>query len=168
MTEPTTTADRDVASDIADAAPRRPTDPPGRLTVFYDADCALCRRTARWLASEPTRMPLRLLPTFDERAQALRPEVPWLGAELVVVGDHGGVWIGPAAFLMCLWATERYHPWATRLSGPAFAPLAERFFEQVSKHRGRIGARLEGRDPQPDRCVDGSCRSPHTGGRRFR
>ena len=66
--------------------------------------------------------------------------LPWLGQELVVVDEFGNTWIGPAAFLVAIWSTRRYRPWAYRLSEPSFAPMAERFFHMISARRKRIGA----------------------------
>lgn len=122
------------------------------LTVFYDRRCELCRRSRAWLETEPQRVPLRFLATDGPEARQLAPELPWLGAELVVVADDGAVWIGPAAFLVCLWATERHHRWAHRLSSPTLAPLAERFLTSVSANRRRISAGLHRQT-----CRDGSC-----------
>ncbi|HRW37870.1 MAG TPA: DCC1-like thiol-disulfide oxidoreductase family protein [Aquihabitans sp.] len=138
------------AAAVAD--PRSGVGGPAALTVFYDPGCELCRRCRAWLEVQPTWVPLRFVEA-DAAARRLLPQLPWLGTELVVVGDDGAAWIGPAAFLTCLWATERYRPWSRRLSGPAFAPLAERFFASVSSHRGRIAGFLA-----PDDCEQGTCR----------
>ncbi len=126
---------------------------PAALTVFYDEECELCRRCRAWLEVQPTWVPMRFVEADAEQAHRLLGQVPWLGTELVVIADDGATWIGPAAFLTCLWATKRYRGWSHRLSGPAFAPLAERFFTAVSSNRGRIGAFVAG-----DECVDGTCR----------
>jgi hypothetical protein len=75
----------------------------------------------------------------------------------VVVGDAGEVWVGPAAFLVCLWALCGWREWSFRLAGPTFAPLAERFFLLVSSRRRAVAALLD------HGCADGSCR---VGGRR--
>ena len=123
------------------------------FTVFYDPTCELCRRCRAWLEVQPTYAPLRFRPADVAEARRLLPEVPWLGTELVVIRDDGAVWIGPAAFLTCLWATRQYRGWSRRLSGPAFAPMAERFFEAVSSNRGKIGAFASRGD-----CDDGTCR----------
>ena len=56
----------------------------------------------------------------------------------MVVSDEGFVWIGPAAFLTALWALCEWREWSYRLSGPTFAPLAERFFKMISKRRKRL------------------------------
>jgi hypothetical protein len=73
----------------------------------------------------------------------------------VVASDDCDVWIGPAAFLVCLWALRDYREWSYRLSGPELAPLAERFFHALSSQRKRIAAFVG-----PPRCDDhdGACR----------
>jgi len=118
---------------------------PARLTVLYDERCALCRRCRDWLISQPTHLPIGFIAAGSPAASSRYGDLPWLGADLVVVSDRGEAWIGPAAFLMCLWATVAYRPWSYRLSGRALAPLAERFFHLVSAHRLRIGGTLERR-----------------------
>ena len=129
---------------------------PSRLVVLYDAACPLCSRCRHWLEAQPAHVDLSFLAAGSLEAEAwLAEEVPWLGKELVVVSDRGEVWIGPAAFLMAMWATVRYREWAYRLSGPGFAPFAERFFHSLSNRRSSI-ARLLG--PPPAECADGRCR----------
>lgn len=123
------------------------------LTVLYDEECALCRRCRQWLEAQSTHLPVMFLAAQSREAVRRYGSVPWLGVDLVVVDDDGNVWAGPAAFLMCLWATVDYRVWSYRLSGKAFAPLAERFFHFVSSHRKGIGAVVGARD-----CADGRCR----------
>jgi predicted DCC family thiol-disulfide oxidoreductase YuxK len=108
-----------------------------RLTVLYDERCAVCRRAKGWLASQPCLVEVELLPAGSAEAQTRYRGLPWLGHELVAIDDEGNGWVGPAAFLTCLWATVRYRSWSYRLSGRFLAPLAERFFLMISKHRTR-------------------------------
>jgi predicted DCC family thiol-disulfide oxidoreductase YuxK len=126
---------------------------PQHLIILYDEKCALCRRCRHWLEGQETFVPLEFLAAQSPVARERYGDVPWLGADLVVVDDHGNVWAGPAAFLMCLWATVEYRVWSYRLSGRALAPLAERFFDFVSSNRRRIGAVIGSKD-----CPDGRCR----------
>lgn len=119
---------------------------PGSVTVLYDETCIVCRRARDWLAGEPTHVPLHLLAAGSPAARERFGELPWRGKELVVVADDGRTWVGPAAFLTAMWCTRRYRAWSYRLSGPALAPLAERFFRAVSARRRRLGALL--RDPE--------------------
>ncbi|MDZ4827339.1 MAG: DCC1-like thiol-disulfide oxidoreductase family protein [Actinomycetota bacterium] len=128
-----------------------------RLTVIYDEQCALCRRCRHWLEHEPTYVPLDFLAAGSPAARERYGEVPWLGAELVVVSDDGSVWAGPAAFLTCLWATLHYRTWSYRLSGRTLAPLAERFFHVVSSNRKRIGAMVGSPRRSVGECPDGRC-----------
>jgi hypothetical protein len=78
--------------------------------------------------------------------------IPWLGDQLVVVADDGRVWAGSAAFLMCLWALCEWREWSYRLSGPSFAPLAQRFFQMISAERQRIAALFDHRPCAADAC----------------
>lgn len=126
---------------------------PQSITVLYDSECALCRRCRAWLETQRTWVPVHFLAASAEEARQRRPDLPWLGDNLVVVGDSGEVWVGPAAFLICLWATVDYRGWASRLSGPSFAPMAERFFHTVSSNRTRLGAVI-GTEVE---CDDGRC-----------
>lgn len=125
---------------------------PTGLTVYFDQHCPLCQRCQTWLAEEPTWVPIRFAAADDAPAQALTQQVPWLGTDLVVVADDGATWVGPAAFVTCLWATRRYRPWSRRMTGPALAPLAERFFLTVSANRGRLGAALGPTSCAPEQC----------------
>ena len=126
---------------------------PRRLLVLYDAECALCRRCRSWLEQQETYVELRFLAAGSGEATERLPSLrPWLGEELVVVSERGEAWIGPAAFLVCLWATRDYREWSYRLSGRSLAPLAERFFDLVSSRRRDIARTLE------PPCADRRCR----------
>jgi predicted DCC family thiol-disulfide oxidoreductase YuxK len=126
-----------------------------RLTVLYDETCAVCLRSRDWLLSQPCRLPVELVPAGSAMARRRYGELPWLGQELIVADDLGNVWVGPAAFLTCLWATVRYRAWSYRLAGPALAPLTEWFFLHVSKRRDRWSAWLVGRQDQDCSWCDG-------------
>jgi predicted DCC family thiol-disulfide oxidoreductase YuxK len=128
-----------------------------RLTVLYDGTCALCLRCRDFLTSSRTLVPLELLSCQSREARERFGAVPWLGEELVVVSDEGDVWIGPAAFLVAMWALADYREWSYRLSGPELAPLAERFFVAISSQRRRIASLFK--KPRCD--DDGVCRIPH-------
>lgn len=135
-----------------------------QLTVLYDGTCELCVRCRDFLAVSRTLVPLELLSSTSREARERYGSLPWLGEELVVVSDQGDVWIGPAAFLVSMWALADYREWSYRLSGPAFAPLAERFFVSLSSQRRRIAGFL--RKP---RCEDGdACSLDHAPRRAYR
>jgi predicted DCC family thiol-disulfide oxidoreductase YuxK len=123
-----------------------------RLTILYDASCPICVRCAHWLAREPSYLPLELLSSSSEDALRRYGEVPWLGAELVVVSDSGEVWAGPAAFIVALWALRDYREWSYRLSGESFSKMAERFFVALSHRRKWLAGWLA-----HPRCTDDRC-----------
>jgi len=125
------------------------------LTILYDADCPICVRCRNWLVREPALVELRFLACRSPEARARFAHVPWLGDELVVVSDAGDVWAGPAAFIVCLWALERWRATSFTLATPLAAPLARFAFGLVSSNRGLLGALL-GAGP----CHDGHCGVP--------
>src|SRR4051794_19106018 len=101
---------------------------PRALTVLFDPTCSLCRRCRAWMEGQACYVRLAFVPCTGDEARRRYGDIPWLGDELVVVGDCGEVWVGPAAFLTCLWALVEWREWSYRLAAPAFAPLVERFF----------------------------------------
>ena len=129
--------------------------PPQRLTVVYDDTCELCRRCRQWLLHEPTVVELEFLATSDPRIQERYGDYPWFQVELLVLDDHGRAWLGPDAFLMCLWATHRWRPMSFRLTGTAFAPLAERFFHALSANRSLVSGMLKPQHCDGDACAIG-------------
>lgn len=135
---------------MTSAATRNPV--PARLAVIYDETCELCRRSGAWLAAQQTRVPLILVAAGSPAATERFAGVPWLGEELLVAADDGRTWVGPAAFVMCLWATRDHWHWAHRLSSPGLAPVAERVIAALSANRGRVSAWLHPRDCDARSC----------------
>jgi len=129
---------------------------PERLTVLYDATCALCVRCRDWLGHQDAFVPMRFVACGSKEARDGFGSIPWLGQELVVVSNYGDVWVGPAAFITSLWALREWREWSYRISGPELAPLAERFFHAISSNRRSLAAIIA-----PDPCENGTCRVPH-------
>ena len=127
-----------------------------RLTVLYDERCALCVRCRDWMSRQDMLVPIELVEAHSLRAAQLYGAIPWLGEELVVVGDGGEVWAGPAAFLVCLWALADYREWSYRLAGDTFSKVAVKFFATLSKKRRWIAQWLD----HPG-CTDDRCRIAH-------
>ncbi|MEM9466388.1 MAG: DCC1-like thiol-disulfide oxidoreductase family protein [Actinomycetota bacterium] len=123
-----------------------------RLTVVYDEECELCRRCRHWLSMQQTHLPVEFLAAGDPAARERYESLAWYRVELMVVADDGTAWVGPAAFVMCLWATVRWRRTAHRLRSPAFAPLAESFFHGLSSHRALLSGML-----RDHRCTDDTC-----------
>jgi len=145
---------RDVEHRVEERVGAPETPSPRKLIVLFDPSRALCQRSRAWMLREEAYVELQFIPCSGAEARARFGDIPWLGDELIVVADTGDVWVGPAAFLVCLWALVRWRAWSYRLSGPAFAPLAERFFRALSSKRKGLAALLD------HDCADGSCRVP--------
>lgn len=128
--------------------------PPQRYTVVYDDQCELCRRCRHWLATQPTLVELRFLSTSEAAAEQRYGHLPFYRVELMVISDEGHAWIGPEAFIMCLWATRRWRGLSYKISGPTFGSLAERFFHALSSKRSVVSGMLA-----PHRCETGTCQS---------
>jgi predicted DCC family thiol-disulfide oxidoreductase YuxK len=104
--------------------------------VLYDVRRGFCSACRRWLEGQRQLVNLEFLAAGS--TEALR-RCPTLAVaepeELVIVSDEGGVYRGAHAWIMCLWALERYRPWALRFARPALLPLARSAFEWVSGTR---------------------------------
>jgi predicted DCC family thiol-disulfide oxidoreductase YuxK len=127
---------------------------PSSLTVLFDERCTFCLRCRNWLATQPCLVPVKLLAAGSPEAHRRYGTVPWLRSELVVVDERGRIWVGPPAFLMCLWATARYRSWSFTLSKPGHERHAERFFHYVSRRRSEWGRWLDRRDTDCTYCDD--------------
>src|SRR3954470_3035941 len=125
---------------------------PRALTVLYDPACALCRRCRDWMLRQPAYVPLTFVGSTEAAARARFGDIPWLGDELVVVGDRGEVWAGPAAFLICLRALVEWRHGSYGLAGPPSAPLGERFFVALSSRRRALARFFD------HECEGGACR----------
>jgi predicted DCC family thiol-disulfide oxidoreductase YuxK len=113
-----------------------------KLTVFYDERCELCCRCRDWLTRQPAYVPLEFVPL---QSPMLEQRYPGLAAwcpekEILVVDEDGGIYRGGGAWLMCLWATQTYRDWASKLAHPALFPLVRKFCTLVSANRLAISA----------------------------
>lgn len=108
------------------------------LTVLYDAECGFCSRCRAWLEKQSSWVELELLAKDSFEVSRRFPGLECPHDELVVIDDAGGVYRGPNAFILCLYALEDYREWALRLSSPALRSTARLAFELVSSNRHRI------------------------------
>ena len=125
-----------------------------RLTILYDEKCTFCLRCRDWLATQPCLIEVELLASGSATARERYGNVPWLGKELVVVGEQGQVWVGPDAYLVAMWATARFRSWAYLFARPGYSRFAEAFFRHVSKNRAKWGEWLARRDDDCSYCDD--------------
>ena len=135
-----------------DASPD--TSPVTALTVLYDGHCGLCRRARDWLSEQPKLLPLLLLAAGSPAAVRRYPELDPHETleELTVVSSAGGVYRGPRAWVMCLFALAEYREWSLRLGTPWALPLVRRGVELIGRLRRRAPC-------------DGACGLPVRGAR---
>ncbi|MCZ7646566.1 MAG: DUF393 domain-containing protein [Planctomycetota bacterium] len=119
-----------------------------KLTVLYDAQCAVCRYCRDWLLRQPKFLELEFLAARSEAALTRYPGLKH-GEELVAVSDEGGVYRGDRAWIMCLYALVDFREWSLRLAAPALRPFARRAFKALSEHRYRV-SRVLLRDERED------------------
>ena len=107
------------------------------LYDLFDADCELCVRCRNWLMKQPAFVPLFFVAFQSDEAHrrfsgidALKP-----GEQLLVISDEGAVYRGASAWIMCLWALEKYREHAQRLAHPALLPFAKAVCELLSRNR---------------------------------
>jgi predicted DCC family thiol-disulfide oxidoreductase YuxK len=144
-----------------------------KLTVLYDAECGFCCRCAKWLLTQRRHVRVECLPHGSPYVKELFPGLRELPkAELIVIDNHGGVYVGTNAWIMSLWALTEYRTWARRLASPALRPFAREAFEIVSMNRsllsGILGLKseaavaqaLRAAVPEGGRCEEGTCAHP--------
>lgn len=110
------------------------------LTVLYDGLCPLCERCRHFLESARQRIPLRVIDCHSAEARQRFGRIPGLGRELVAIDDEGQYWIGPAAFVMCLWALEPFAAIAALMLWSPVRPITIALFGWISENRRTIGA----------------------------
>lgn len=110
------------------------------LTVLYDPDCGLCRRAHGWLAEQSKLVELTFVACASDEARKRFPQLDHglTKKDLTVIADDGGVYFGPKAWLMVLWALTRYREWAYRLSTPELLPTTKRVVSAISENRYQI------------------------------
>jgi predicted DCC family thiol-disulfide oxidoreductase YuxK len=109
-----------------------------KITVLFDAQCGFCCRCKDWMLCQSRFLDIEFIPKDSIWARSRYPHIDSAEDELLVIDDAGGLYRGPAAFLMCLYALVEYRGWSLRLSTPALMPLARKAFELVSTRRHHI------------------------------
>ncbi|MFI9206432.1 thiol-disulfide oxidoreductase DCC family protein [Streptomyces sp. NPDC053048] len=112
--------------------------PVRRITVLYDAQCALCVFVRDWLRGQWQLVPLDAVPAGSDEARRRFPELDHASTlvEITAVDDSGQVYRGAAAWVVCLWALEKYRPLAYRLSTPSGLRLARGAVLTAARYRG--------------------------------
>lgn len=124
---------------------------PTGLTVLYDGHCPVCRQAGTWLGKQPQRVPITLVEAGSETARHLYPGLDHDATlrDITVVGDDGGVYVGDAAWLICLWALDAYRATSIRLAQPGLRGVARQVVAMAA--RARKGLR------EDDGCDSDAC-----------
>ncbi|WBO68900.1 thiol-disulfide oxidoreductase DCC family protein [Streptomyces camelliae] len=119
--------------------------PVRRLTVLYDAECALCTFLRDWLVRQPKLVPLEPVAAASQEARRRFPGLDHRATldEITVVGDAGQVYRGAAAWIVTLWALREYRPLAHRLCTPSGVRFARGAVLAAAKWRGVQGGRTQ-------------------------
>jgi predicted DCC family thiol-disulfide oxidoreductase YuxK len=108
--------------------------------VLYDPECGLCRRAHEWLAEQQKIVELAFVACASDEARRRYPQLnhELTKKDLTVIDDSGAVYFGPKAWLMVLWALNRYREWAYRLASPELLPTTKRVVSAISQNRYQI------------------------------
>lgn len=116
-----------------------------QLTVIYDGDCILCRRSVHWLERQQTHVGVSAVPAARPEIAATYGEVPGYGDNMVVAANDGRVWVGPPdAYLVVMWAVRGTRILSYLLAAPGLKWLAGRAFQLVTGNRHVIGRMVGG------------------------
>jgi len=119
-----------------------------KLFILYDAQNEFALRCRHWLGDNPSFLPLEFIPFQSPELLAKIPGVEAYKSShhLLVVSNEGAVYAGPQAFIMCLYALEKYRDWAGRLSTPELLPFAAGALDIFAAHGGTIPRWLDDLD----------------------
>lgn len=105
------------------------------LFVVYDGRCEVCRRCRRWVEGQPSRLPVHFVDAADPIVTGWLGDLVPVGDDLVAVDTFGRAWVGPDAFIVCLWALVRHRDLALWLQRPGLRTMAKHAFHAVSAGR---------------------------------
>lgn len=112
---------------------KTPTQQQVALTVWFDGDCALCRRIAKWLDAQPKFVPVRCVTAQSAGGTAACPlDTDALLDKLTVMASDGAVYRDSNAWLVVLWALRGYRAWSLRLSRERWRPWANDLFGAIA------------------------------------
>jgi predicted DCC family thiol-disulfide oxidoreductase YuxK len=128
-----------------------------RLTVLYDSACPICRFAREWLGGQAQLVPLEFVAAGSRAARERYPDLDHSAAlrDVTVVADTGAVYTDDAAWLVCLWALDRYRALSFRLAAPALRDRAREVVHAAAALRRRTTARDYG---YADDDCPGECR----------
>jgi predicted DCC family thiol-disulfide oxidoreductase YuxK len=118
------------------------TSPIEALFVLYDDSCGFCCLCANWLRAQPQQVPLTCLPRSAARTREIFGALTEGNDELVVVDSSGGVYRGPDAFVMSLWALQDYRSWSRRAAREPLRSRSRALLYWLSTRRHAVSQKL--------------------------
>lgn len=86
--------------------------------------------------AQPQIVPFRFVAAGEPWVEQWLGGLVPVGDDLVVIDDWGRAWVGPDAFVVCLWGLNRYRSLSVRLQQAGGRLLAKHVFHSVTAGRG--------------------------------
>lgn len=102
------------------------------LTVWFDGDCGLCSRVARWLERQPKFVAVRCVAAQTAGPAGCPLDTRQLLDKITVTASDGAIYRGTNAWITVLWALRNYRRWSLRFSRKGWRPLAENLFASIT------------------------------------
>lgn len=110
------------------------------LTIVYDGDCILCRRSMRWIHKQQTHVSIEAIAASSPEAVARFGDTHEYGDHMIAAADDGRVWIGvPDAYLAVMWSVRGLRTLSYLMSIAPLKPLVGRMFRVITGNRHIIG-----------------------------
>ena len=110
------------------------------LTVVYDGDCMLCRRSIRWLLEQRTYVQIEVIAAADDDAISRYGDTQEYGEHMIAAASDGRLWVGvPDAYLAVMWSVRRLRLLSYVMSIAPLKPLVGRVFRTITGNRHVIG-----------------------------
>ncbi len=111
-----------------------------RLTVVYDGDCMLCRRSIRWLRRQRAYVDVEVITATAPEAIETYGDTREYGEHMIAAADDGRIWVGvPDAYLAVMWSVRGFRLMSYVLSIAPLKPLVGWVFRFVTGNRHIIG-----------------------------
>lgn len=127
----------------ASSSGRKESSHPRSLTVVYDGECVLCRRSVHWLSQQRQAVPIRSIAASAPEAVERFGHIPNYGDDMIVAAADGRTWVGPPdAYLAVMWAIPHLRAPSYLLAIRPLKPIVRRVFQVVTGNRQAIGSLL--------------------------
>ena len=102
------------------------------LTVWFDGDCGLCARVAKWLDRQPKYVAVRCVAAQTASQGTCPINTKDLLDKLTVTASDGAIYRCTNAWITILWALRNYRSWSLRFARTSWLPWAESLFATIA------------------------------------